>query len=151
MKNLTAAVWILLLTLSAVTGFSQNRKSVTPSLFDGYPAIINCTEAQLSSLFIATKGQNINLALPGNFMIAGPVASNLVKYSNLQTVNIKLASFDNTLFSLSRQTDKNKFKTYAGRILNPLYADGFELKRNAEGNYQLIKIDVQKIVVNCNQ
>jgi hypothetical protein len=141
----------VLLTLVVITGYSQKRQAARATLFDGFPTTINCTGAELSSLFTAAKGESINLSLASNFTLSGSVISNLVKYSNLQTIIIKLPAFKNTLFSLSKQTDQNNKNTYAGRILNPLYADGFELKRNADGNYQLIKIDVEKILVNCNQ
>ena len=151
MKHFTASLCLVLLTLFAVTGNSQNRQAIHLSLFAGFPTTINCTETQLSSLFTATKGQNIQLSLANNFTLSGPVTSNLVKYSNLQTIIIKLPGFKNTLFSLSKQTDQNNNNTYVGRILNPLYADGYELKRDAKGNYQLIKIDVEKILVNCSQ
>ncbi|MEP7144530.1 MAG: hypothetical protein ABI707_16710 [Ferruginibacter sp.] len=151
MKHFLITMCMVLLTLFAVTGYSQNRQAFRPSLFTGFPAIINCTEAQLSSLFTNAMGQNINLSLASNFTLSGPVTSNLVKYSNLQTIIIKLPAFKNTLFSLSKQTDQNNNNTYVGKILNPLYADGFELKHNGGGNYQLVKINVEKILVNCNQ
>lgn len=151
MKRLTTTMCMVLLTLFAVTSYSQNKRAGKPFLFANFPTTINCTEAQLSSLFTVAKGQNISVSLDNDFTLSGPVTSNLVKYSNLQTIIIKLPAFKNTLFSLSKQTDQANNNTYAGRILNPLYADGFELKRNAEGNYQLIKIDLEKILVNCNQ
>ncbi|MEO5890718.1 MAG: hypothetical protein ABIQ31_10720 [Ferruginibacter sp.] len=150
MKRLTTTICMVLLALSAVTGYSQNRQSVKPSLFTAFPTTINCTEAQLSSLF-TQKGTNVSLSLDNKLTLSGPVTSNLVKYHNLQTIVIKLPAFKNTLFSLSKQTDKNNNNTYVGRILNPLYADGFELKRQANGIYQLTKIDIDKILVYCNQ
>jgi len=142
---------MVLLTLFAVTGYSQNRQSGKPLLFADFPTKINCTEAQLGSLFTAAKGQNISLSLAKNFSLSGPVTSNQVKYSNLQTIIIKLSAFKNSLFSLSKQTDQANHTIYVGRIINPLYADGFELKNLGDGNYQLIKIDLEKILVNCSQ
>lgn len=151
MKHLTITMCMVLLTLFAVTSYSQNKQATKPSLFANFPTTIICTGAQLSSLFTAAKGKNISVSLANNFTLSGPVTSNLVKYSNLQTIVMKLPAFNNSLFSLSKQTDEAYNITYAGRILNPLYADGFELKRNTDGNYQFIKIDLEKIVVNCNQ
>jgi len=151
MKSLTTTICMVLLTLIAVTGYSQRRQAVKSSLFANLPASINFTESQLNDLFIATKGQQINLATLNNVVLAGSVTSNTVKYSNLQTIIITLPAFKNTLFSLSKQTEQNKKNIFVGRILNPLYNDGFELKRDAAGNYQLIKINTEKIFVNCSQ
>lgn len=151
MKRLTTTTCMVLLTLCAVTAHSQDQRSARSSLFQNLPAIINCTEAQLISLFTSAKGQIVSVPLSDNFTLAGSVTAKLVQYSNLQTTIIKLAAFKNTLFSLSKQTDQENNSTYVGRILNPLYADGFELKRNAAGNYRFTKIDIEKILVNCNQ
>lgn len=151
MKHLLTTLCLVLLTLFAATSYSQNRQAGKPLLFADFPTTIHCTEAQLSSFFTASKGQKINVSLANNFSLSGPVTSNLVKYSNLQTIIIKLSDFKNSLFSLSKQTDQANQINYVGRIINPLYADGFELKRTPDGNYQLIKIDVEKILVNCNQ
>jgi len=142
---------MVLLTLFAVPGYSQNKQAPRPFLFADLPASITCTEAQLSSLFAVAKGRQINVPLANNFSLSGPVISNKAQYNNLQTINIRLAAYKNTLFSLSKQTDGLNNITYVGRILNPLYADGFELQRTTQGIYQLNKIDIQKILVNCNQ
>jgi hypothetical protein len=151
MKHLLTTLSLVLLTLFAVTGYSQNRQAGKPFLFADFPTTIPCTEAQLSSLFTAAKGQNISISLANNFSLAGPVTSNQVKYSNLQTIIIKLSAFRNSLFSLSKQKDKDNRIIYVGRIINPVYSDGYELKRTTDGNYQLIKIDLEKILVNCSQ
>lgn len=151
MKNLTITLCTVLLALHAVSGYSQSRRLAKPTLFDTFPTSVNCTAAQLSSLFTEKKGANINLVLADNLTLSGIVSSNLLKYSNLQTIIIKLPAFKNTLCSLSKQTDKNNNNIYTGRILNPLYTDGFELKPNKGGNYQFTKIDTERIFANCNQ
>ena len=151
MKHLTTTMCMVLLTLFAATSYSQKRSVSKPFLFTNFPTSISCTEAQLNSLFMVAKGHTVNVTLANNFTLSGPVTNNQAKYSNLQTIIIKLPAFNNTLFSLSRQTDQNNNKIFVGRILNPSYADGFELQRNSDGNYSLIKIDLDKIVVTCNQ
>ncbi len=151
MKHLTTTLCIVLLSLSAVTGYSQNKKPGKPTLFINYPASLHCTETQLESFFTAAKGQNINVVLANDFMLSGLVTSKEAKYGNLQTIVIQLPAFNNTLFSLSKQTDQNNNAIYVGRIINPSYSDGYELKRDATGIYQLVKIDLEKILVNCNQ
>lgn len=151
MKPFRTSMCIVLLTLSAVTGYSQPNPSVKSFLFAHFPATIDCTELQLSSFFTASEGQNVNVVLANNFMLSGTIYNNLVKYDNLHTIMIKLTAFNNSLFSLSKQTDEANNNTYIGRIINPSYNDGFELKRNEKGNYQFVKIDMEKILVHCNQ
>jgi hypothetical protein len=142
---------MVLLSLNAVTSYSQTNRSGKAALFTNFPTSIACSESQLSSMFTASKGENINLSLGNNLSLSGAVTSKMVKYSNLQTIVVKLPAFKDALFSLSKQTDEHNNINYVGHIMNPLYTDGFELKRTADGNYELIKIDLEKILVNCNQ
>lgn len=151
MKNLTTAMCMVLLTLFAVTVSAQSKQPVKASQFATLPNSITVREARLNSFFTAAKGEQISVALDDNLALSGAVISNLAKYSNLQTIVIKLDAFNNSLLSLSKQTDEANNITYVGRIINPLYADGFELKRTVAGNYELIKIDLTKIFVTCNQ
>jgi hypothetical protein len=41
--------------------------------------------------------------------------------------------------------------SYQGRIINKNYFDGYELKKNAAGNYQLIKIEKENVIQVCSQ
>lgn len=151
MKNLTTTVCMVLLTLFAVTISAQIKQPAKASLFATLPNIISVNEGKLNMFFATAKGENIKIALADNLTLSGAVTSNLAKFSNLQTVVVKLDAFKNSLLSLSKQTDEANNITYVGRIINPLYADGYELKRNTEGQYELIKIDLTKIFVTCNQ
>src|SRR5829696_4707475 len=99
MKHLTT-MCLVLLSLYAVSTHAQKPQASRSSLFPNIPDNIICTEAQLDRIFNYVQGQNISLAFGNNFTLSGPVTSNLVKYSNLQTVVIKLPAFSNTLFSL---------------------------------------------------
>jgi hypothetical protein len=38
-----------------------------------------------------------------------------------------------------------------GRIINVNYFDGYELRKSAAGNYQLIKIETDKVIQPCSQ
>ena len=151
MKNLTTTVCMVMLTLIAFTSHAQqSRQAVKPSLFTSLPTVINFTEKQLDALFEKAEGQNIDLPMGGS-TVSGLVTSNLVKYHNLQTIVIQLPGLKNTLLSLSKQKSADKKITYVGRIINPLYADGFELKPAAAGNYKLVKINTEKLLVDCDR
>ena len=149
MKNLIITLSIVLCSFSAFTSFSQSAQNGKPSLFANYPSAINCTEAQLSSLFSAAPGQNVSMSLPGNFTIAGSVISNTAKFSNLQAMVIKLPAFNNMVLALSKRSDDNNRITYVGHLFNSKYSDGYELKRNTNGDYQFIKIETEKILQDC--
>lgn len=142
---------MVLLTVFALTAFSQNRQASGSALFAGFPSTIDCKEFQLNKAFKAAKGEIVSLSLAGNLNLSGIVITKLAKYHNLHTMIIRLTAFSNALFSLSMQTDQKGAQVYTGRILNPLYADGLALQRSKEGNYQFIKTDTDKIIVNCNQ
>ncbi|MEI7471251.1 MAG: hypothetical protein WCJ85_03265 [Chitinophagaceae bacterium] len=148
MKRLTVCAFAFLLT--ALNTSSQAQPiSTKPSLFNNFAAVINCSSTELARAFTIAQGQNINLALSTNFSFPGTVSSNLVKYSNLQSLVIKSPFFNNAIFSLSKRTNDDNTITYVGRIIHFDYSDMYELKQDATGNYQLIKIETERVVQTC--
>ena len=149
MKRLIPFALALLLCVTSKIGFSQNVTK--PKQFNNFPDIINCTVAELSKAFTTSPGQQISLSFSDNFSFGGAVISNTVKYSNLQSANIKSPVFNNSIFNISKRINNDNSITYVGRIINRDYFDGYELKKNAAGNYQLIKIETDKVIQNCTQ
>jgi hypothetical protein len=150
MKHYATYALFLVLTCTALTGFSQNN-TVKPSQFNAFPTTINCSESELSKIFNTASGQTISLSFSDNFTFTGNVRSNIVKYSNLQTAVIASPDFANTIFSVSKITNNDNSISYIGRIINKNYFDGFELKQNAAGNYQLIKMETDRVIQDCAQ
>lgn len=151
MKSLTTYVLLLFFSFCSLIGFSQNNNIPKPKQFNNFPDIINCSEAELSSIFNSTAGQYISLSFSDNFLFQGSVTSNIVKYSNLQTAVVRSPLFNNTIFSVSRVINKDNSVSYLGRMINKNYFDGYELKRNAAGNYQLIKMETDRVIQDCSQ
>ncbi len=151
MKQSAPYALLLILSFCTITGFSQNPNISKPKQFNNFPEIINCSEADLSSIFNTSSGQNISLSFSDNFLFSGNVISNIAKYSNLQTAVIRSPFFNNTIFSVSKIINKDNSISYLGRIINKNYFDGYELKRNAAGNYQLIKIETDRVIPDCSQ
>ena len=149
MKRLTPYVLALLLCTISTMGFSQT--AAKPKQFNSFPDVINCSEAELSKIFTSSPGLSISLSFSDNFSFAGPVTSNVIKYSNLQTANVKLPTFNNSIFNISRRINKDNSITYVGRIINRDYFDGYELKKDVAGNYKLIKIETDKVIQDCSQ
>ena len=149
MKHFAAIAIMLLCTFIAATGFSQTVSK--PKQFSNFPDVINCTEAALGSIFNATPGQNISLSFSDNFSFSGNVVNNVVKYDNLQTAVIKSPAYHNSIFSISKITNKDNTVSYVGRIVNKNYFDGYELKRDAAGNYRLMKTETDRVIPDCSQ
>ena len=151
MKRPISYTAVMLFTLLSVTAYSQNTTGAKPKLFANYPDHINCTVTELGKAFTAAADQNINLAFSDNFLFNGTVTSNVVKYANLQTAVIRSASFSNAIFVLSKITNADGTTSYVGHIINTKYFDGYDLKKDASGNYQLVKIETGAVLQDCRQ
>jgi hypothetical protein len=151
MKHLAPYALLLLFVIISLTGFSQNNNTAKPKQFNNFPNVINCSEATLSNIFNSAAGQHIDLSFSDNFSFSGSVTSNVVKYSNLQTAVVRSPYFNNSIFSVSRIINADRTVSYLGRIINKNYFDGYELKRNADGNYQLVKMETDRVIQDCNQ
>lgn len=150
MKHHAKYAIALLLSVITLTSFSQSN-IVKPQQFSRFPSIINCSQVELAKVFTATPGQTISIDFSSNFIFSGIVKSNIVKYSNLQSAIVESPDYSNTIFSVSRITADDGTYAYVGRIINKNFFDGFELKQNHAGNYQLIKVETDKVIQDCRQ
>ena len=146
MKTCAPHALSLLLSFMVLTGFSQINK---PKQFSNFPAIITCSEQELAKVFTASPGQNISISFSDNFTFSGTVQSNLLKYANLQSAVIVSPDYSNTVFNVSKITNADGTLSYVGRIINKNYFDGFELRKNTSGNYQLKKIETDRVIPDC--
>ena len=151
MKNPIIIILTSLLTFCSVITFAQTTSTARPYLFNNYPDVIKCTAAQLSAFFTAAQGQNVNVSFNNNLTLTGTVKRSFIKYNNLQTVIVKLSGFNNILFSVSKRTDQYDNIIYAGHLFDNAYADGYEIKKTGQENYQFTKISMDKILPTCNQ
>jgi hypothetical protein len=149
MKPYTTFALSLFLSFTVMTGFGQ-ANNPKPKQFNSFPDIINCSEQELTKIFNASPGQSISLAFSNNFTFAGNVTSNLAKYVNLQSAVVVSPDYSNTIFSVSKITNGDGSVAYVGRIINKNYFDGFELKKNASGIYQLKKVETDRVIQDCN-
>lgn len=149
MKRLTPYALSLVLSLTAMTGFAQT--SGKPKQFNNFPSTINCSEQELARVFNAVPGELISVAFSDNFTFSGSVKSNIVKYSNLRSAIIVSPDYSNTVFSVSKITNDDGSTSYVGRIINKSFFDGYELKKNAAGAYQLTKVETDRVIQDCSQ
>ncbi len=148
MKHYATYALVFILSLYATAVYSQSN-TVKQKQFDNFPSTIDCSESELSKVFNATPGEAISISFSSNFTFSGNVKNNLVKYANLQSVVVVSPYFNNTIFSVSKITDDNGGISYIGRIINQEYFDGYELKQNAAGNYQLTKVETDRVMPIC--
>ena len=117
-----------------------------PQLFTVFSNTISFPKPELEKAFNTTEGQVIKLSLGNNFSFTGTVASSVQTFENLQNVIIRLDFLDNSVLGISKITNDDKSVSYIGRIVNSKYADGFEIKSDANGNYFMNKIKTQDLI-----
>jgi hypothetical protein len=125
MKLFNKTVFFVLCTILSATSFAQTK----PTLFDAYP-------------------ETISINLSSNFKFAGTVISNQQKYDNLQTIMIRSSENSQSVFQISKITNKDNSISYAGLIINQDAADGYVIKNN-NGIYSLQKFESGKILQPC--
>lgn len=130
-----------------MTGFGQTNK---PKQFNNFPGVINCSEQELSKVFTASPGQTISLTFSDNFIFSGIVKTNMAKYANLQSAVIISPDYSNSIFNISKIIKADGSIAYVGHIINKNYFDGFDLKQNAAGIYQLKKTESDRVIQDCN-
>jgi hypothetical protein len=147
--KIRSTILILLLCLATGAAFSQKSTSGKPRIFAALPNSIDIAENILLNTFTAIPGETITLSFSDQFGYSGTVLSNEIKYANLQSVIIKSAAYQNSLFQLSKITNTDNSFTYVGRIVNPEAADGFEIKKE-NNSYRFQKIETEKIIQDCS-
>ncbi len=137
----------LFFSFIVMTGFGQTNK---PKQFNNFPGVINCSEQELSKVFTASPGQTISLTFSDNFIFSGIVKTNMAKYANLQSAVIISPDYSNSIFNISKIIKADGSIAYVGHIINKNYFDGFDLKQNAAGIYQLKKTESDRVIQDCN-
>ena len=149
MKTLKT-LFSLLLCLTTAATFAQKSDPTRPKAFAGFPDKISLSKNILQNTLNASQGEEVIVAFSNDFHFKGIVLSNLKKYDNLQSVMIKSPAFGNAVFQLSKITNKDKSISYSGRIINPDIADGYELKKDKDDNYSIVKFETKNILQDCS-
>ena len=138
-----AVLCILIFSLKPSQAQETDRR---PQLFTVFSNTISFPKPELEKAFNTTAGQVIKLSLGNNFSFTGTVTSSIQTFENLQNVIIRLDFLDNSVLGISKITNDDKSVSYIGRIINPKYADGFEIKSDTNGNYFMNKIKTQDLI-----
>lgn len=147
MKTYATYALSLFFSFTIMTTFGQTIK---PKQFNNFPEVINCSEQELLKVFSASPGQTISLSFSDNFIFSGIVKTNMSKYANLQSAVIVSPDYFNSIFNISKIIKADGSVAYVGHIINKNYFDGFELKKNVAGIYQLKKTESDRVIQDCN-
>ena len=146
MKRIYKAVVLFTLLLSFNKIKAQEASERRPHIFSAFADKINFPTTELDKIFSAAEGRSIKLALGTGVGFSGIILSSLQKYENLKSVIIRLNNLDNTVLGISKRVNDDKSISYVGRIVNSKYADAFELKADATGNYFINKVKTADLI-----
>lgn len=146
MKSLQKPLFVLLLSIISTVAFPQ-KKNV--SLFQGIPDQLKCEIAQFEKAFSQKANSFVSFNFGHQFTFSGKVISITQRYHNLSSVVVESPRYNNALFHLSRQVNKDNSISWVGRIMSTSSNDGFEIKKDAKGNYSLLKINTARLLETC--
>jgi len=146
MNRIYKAVMLFTLLISFTSTRAQVISERRPTLFAAFAKTIDFPKTELEKIFTTPEGRTIKLSLGNNVGLTGVVTSSIQRYNNLQSVIVKLNNLDNTVLGISKRTNDDKSITYIGRIINTKYADAFELKTDANGNYFINKRNTADLI-----
>ncbi len=144
MKTPKKIMLIVLCSILTATSFAQTKQK----LYAEYPETISLSKTIITDAFSYNTGTAVSISLSSNFKFAGTVISNQQKYDNLQTIMIRSSENNESIFQISKITNKDKSISYAGLIINNNAADGYIIKNN-NGIYSLQKFESGKILEPC--
>ena len=104
------------------------------------------SNSELEKAFTATEGNSILLSFSNNIHFNGLVSSATQRYNNLKSVVIKLNNLQGAILAISKRINDDNSISYVGRIINERFADGYELKKDINGNYFLNKINTDDLL-----
>jgi hypothetical protein len=145
MKIFYKLLAISFILISSYATKAQVQTSTKQRLFSRYSDKLPTKANELDKAFLAPEGAQIKLNF-SNFTFSGVVTSSVKRDHNLSTVIIKSTSLNNSVFSISKRINEDNTITYIGRIINENYADGYELKKDSLGNYELNKIKTESLI-----
>ncbi len=137
-------VWCMVITYSYTTQ-AQILTSSRQNYFNKYAAKLPTAITELDKAFTAVEGAKVKINF-GDFSFNGMVTSSVRRYNNLFSVIVKDPGLDNTILAISKRINPDKTVSYTAHILNQKYADGFELRKDSNGNYAMNKIKTDALI-----
>jgi hypothetical protein len=146
MKTISRLLLSCMILITSYHTNAQVGRTSKPYLFSNFSANIPTAVTELNKAFLGVTGSSIQFNFSNSFSFTGTVFSSVQRYSNLSSVLIRLPSFHNALLSISKRINDDNTITYVGRIINEKYSDGYELKKDNNGNYTFNKIKTEDLI-----
>jgi hypothetical protein len=146
MNRIFKAAMLFTLLISFNNAKAQVVTERRPQLFAAFAKTINFPKTELEKIFNTPEGRTIKLSLGNNVGLTGVITSSIQRYHNLQSVIVRLNNLDDTIFGISKRTNDDNSISYVGRIINTKYADAFEVKADANGNYFINKTNTANLI-----
>jgi hypothetical protein len=146
MNRIFKAAVLFTLLISFNNAKAQVVTERRPQLFAAFAKTINFPKTELEKIFNTPEGRTIKLSLGENIGFSGVISSSIQRYPNLKSVVVKLNNLDNTILGISKRTNDDNTITYIGRMINTKYADAFEVKSDANGNYFINKTNTADLI-----
>lgn len=145
MKIMCKVMALCIVIMSSYATQAQILTSNRQNYFSKYSEKLPTATTELDKAFTTPEGGKIKINF-ADFSFNGIVTSSIKRYDNLYSVIIKAPDLNNTLLAISKRINVDKTVTYVGRIINEKYADGFELRKDNDGNYTMNKIRTDALI-----
>lgn len=145
MKIIYKAMALCILIMYSYASEAQVLTSSRQNYFDRYAQELPTPVTELNKAFTTSEGAKVKINF-ADFSFNGIVVSSIKRYDNLYSVIVKAPGLDNTILSISKRINPDKTVSYIGHIINQKYADGFELRKDNNGNYAMNKIKINALI-----
>lgn len=145
MKIICKMIALCIIVLSSSSSMSQVLTSNRQNYFGKYSEKLPTAVSELDKAFNTAEGSKVKINF-ADFSFNGIVTSNVKRFDSLSSVLVKSPDLDNTILAISKRINPDKSISYIGRIINQKYADGFELRKNTDGNYAMNKIRTDALI-----
>jgi hypothetical protein len=158
MKNLRTSFLCACITICSLGSAAQQQDHTIPinqpnlnkpKLFQALPDNVPVSIDNLATLLKTPMGSTvgINLSDKVTFRFEGQVISAVSKYNNtIQSVVINSTNYPGARLTLSRISNGDGSVSYTGRIVSFKHGDLFELKKQQDGSFILIKRNFYELV-----
>lgn len=145
MKIITKMMMLWVILFSSYTTMAQVITSDRQNYFSKYSQKLPASESELEKAFHVPEGGKVKINF-ADFSFNGIVVTSIRRYENLYSVLVKAPGLDNSILAISKTINPDQSVSYIGRIINQNYADGFELRKETNGNYAMNKIRTEAMI-----
>jgi hypothetical protein len=153
MKTVITAASCVLLSLTALTSFSQEKKIPInepdygkPRLFSDLPQKMSMDVVSLEPLFRLTVGNSVSVQLTNEFILQGVVVSTSdINDAALKSVVVRSTNRQGAIFTFTKTTRPDGSFAYIGRMMSRNNGDAYEMALE-NGTYVLQKKNLYDLI-----